>query len=315
MRRIKSGLGAVVILIAVPVAAAATETARVVTTFKPIHALATQVMAGIGQPELLIEGAASPHTYALRPSDTKRANAADIFVRVSAQMEPFTQRLVRTLSKSVRVVTLEETPGLTLLSKRDSATFETHRHGGKAHAHDRGDKGAARDPHIWLDPDNAKVIVNALARIFAERWPAHRERFEANAAKSVADIDRLAHSLERELAPLRDRPFIVFHDAYQYLERRFGLLAVGSITVSPEVSPSAKRLSEIRRKITELGAVCVFSEPNYEARVTLSVIEGTSAWTAQLDPEGLLTPPGSEHYARMMEALAAGLKGCLAQRP
>jgi zinc transport system substrate-binding protein len=308
--------------------AAAAET-RVVVTLKPIHGLVARVMEGVDTPELLIKGAASPHTYSLKPSEARALNKAAIFFRVSEDIEPFTGKIVKSLPKSVRVVTLAEAPGVARLDKRTGETFEAHAHGEDDHDdHDHGKKkaskddhgghehhaeGAVRDGHVWLDPRNARAMVAEIASVLAEAAPGDAAKLRDNAARLTAEIDTLEAEIARDLETVKGRPFVVFHDAYQYFERRFGLTAVGSITVSPEVQPSAKRLAEIRAKITSLDATCVFAEPRFSTKLVAAVTEGARARAGTLDPEGATVKEGPNAYFDLMRGLAAGLRGCLHQ--
>lgn len=298
----------------------------VVVTIKPIHGLVARVMEGVGEPRVLIGGSASPHTFSMKPSDARALNKANVFFRVSERIEPFTGKITESLPKSVRVVTLAEAPGVELLNARTSGTFEAHAHdddddhegeqhagekeaGHDEHAHEK----EARDHHIWLDPKNAKAIVAEIARVMTEASPEDAERIKANASRLEADIDALSAELGKDLAAARGKPFVVFHDAYQYFERRFGLEAVGSITVSPDVQPSAKRLIEIRNKIKTLSAVCVFAEPQFKPKLVAAVTEGTSARSGTLDPEGQTIQAGPDAYFTLMRGLSEGLKSCLNQ--
>ncbi len=297
---------------------------KVVATIKPIHALATAVMRGAGEPKLLIDGAGSPHTFTLKPSDAKALNAANVFLRVSESLEPFTGRLVKSLPVTVRVVTLEATPGLTLHALRTGETFEAdvHESAGKAgHNHGAGHQHhrplpkatvVPIDGHVWLDPTNAKLIASAIAEALAAAAPDQAATFRANAAEFGRQLDQLDAELAEALKPVAGKPYIVFHDAYQYLERRYGLTPAGSVTVSPDVPPSAKRLTDLRRKIAGLKATCIFAEPQFAPRVIDTIIEGTAARRGTLDPLGAAIPAGADQYAKLMRALAADLKSCLA---
>jgi zinc transport system substrate-binding protein len=153
-------------------------------------------------------------------------------------------------------------------------------------------KGDAIDGHAWLDPDNAKAMVDRVQQALGAKYPDHAPVFKANAATLATRLDALAAELDGELKPIADKPYIVFHDAFQYLERRYGLNVVGSISINPEVPPSAKRLTDLRRKIQSLGAVCVFAEPAFDRRPVDNLIEGTSARTGTLDAEGSSLDPG-----------------------
>lgn len=285
---------------------------KVVVTSKPIHALVAGVMSGASTPALLVDGPASPHSYAMKPSDAQKVHQADIFFRMSEGLEPFTAKLVKSLPSRVRVATLEDARGLKLLERRSVGTFEEHeRHGGREHGHGHGGKTDSHDSHVWLDTDNAKAMVNEIAVVLAEVAPAHAVTFKANAAGLNEKLNALAREIERELNPLAGKPFIVYHDAFQYLEKRFGLTAAGSITVAPDVRPSGKRLAELRRRVAKLGAVCVFAEPQLEPKVTSAIVEGTRAKTGTLDPEGTALQAGPDLYFTLMRNLAADLKACL----
>jgi zinc transport system substrate-binding protein len=287
---------------------------KVVVTIKPLHALVAQVMAGVGSPELLVKGAASPHSYALKPSEARALNNADLIFRVSETVEAFMGKVAKSLSQRVELVTLQDAPGMKLLALRAGATFEPHSHGKGSehgHRHAKPHKGDAVDGHAWLDPDNAKIMTDRIRQVLAAKYPEHAAVFKANAAALEARLDALAAELEGDLAPIADKPYIVFHDAFQYLERRFGLNVVGSISISPDVPPSARRLTELRRKIQSLGAVCVFAEPSFDRRLVDSLMEGTSARTGTLDAEGGSLDPGPDLYFALMRKLAGALKGCL----
>ena len=284
---------------------------EVVVTIKPIHSLVARVMQGVGTPLLLVEGSASPHSFALRPSQVRAIDRAAVFIRVSERLEPFTGKLVRALPDDVRLVSVIDAPGLRLLHQRLSGTFEPHDHAGEEASAGENDRASA-DSHIWLDPDNARAIGRYVAEVLGARFPEHAAQFKLNAEQLDRDLEVLTAELGATTAPLRHRPFVVFHDAYQYFDRRFDLDAVGSITVTPEVQPSAKRLIELRSKIRDLNAVCVFAEPLFQPRLVSALTEGTDARAGTLDPEGLGLAPGPQLYFVLMRNLAAGLKACLA---
>jgi zinc transport system substrate-binding protein len=287
--------------------------AEVVVTIKPLHALVARVMAGAGTPHLLVQGALSPHAYALKPSDAARLGTADIFIRMSDAMEPFTARIVKSLPRRVHVVTLADTPGLRLLSRRTGALFaapaEGHGHShAPGHSHDHG----TMDGHAWLDPVNARLMVDRIAEALGKRAPAETATFRANAAQLKDDLDALSAELARDLAPVAGKPYVVFHDALQYFEQRYGLKAVGAIAVSPEVPPGARRLSVLRRQIVEQKAACIFAEPHLDTRLVAAVAEGTRARVGTIDPEGIRLEAGPDHYFALLRGLARDLKACLA---
>lgn len=291
---------------------------KVVATIKPIHALVAGVMEGAGAPDLLVTGAASPHTFALKPSNARALNAATVVFRVSAAVEPFTVKIASALPPSVRVVTLSESPGVRRLPVRRGTTFEAHDH---SHDHEHhGDVAnstatIAYDGHVWLDPKNAKAMVKEIARVLAEAAPQSAALFTRNADRLVGEIDALDAELDADLVAARGKPYVVFHDAYQYFEDHYRLSPVAALTVGPDVQPGAKRISEIRAKIAKVGAQCVFAEPQFPAKVMHAITEGTKIRFGALDPEGALVEPGTGAYVALMRNLANNLRGCLAREP
>lgn len=302
---------AAAVLIEAPSAFAAAP--KVVVTIKPVHAIVSAIMLGAGSPALLVEGSASPHTFTLKPSGAKAINEAHLFIRVGESLEPFTRKIAAALPSGVKLLTLIEAPGMTLLDRRQSGTFEPHLDHDADEHHDDHDDADAKDGHIWLDPENAKVIASVVAGALSQIDPEDAALFEANRTHVTAKIDAMTSDIAAKLQPLAGKPFVVFHDAYHYFEKRFGLAAAGSVTISPDVQPSAKRLSEVRDKIISLGAACVFSEPSFQPNLIAAVIEGTNAKSGQLDPEGALSAPGPDLYGNLMQGLAANFKACFDQ--
>jgi zinc transport system substrate-binding protein len=318
-----------------PALARAAEPPAVIASIKPIHSLAAAVMQGVGTPGLLVQGAASPHSYAMRPSDAARLNAAQVVFWIGPALEAFLVKPVASLAGDASVLELEEIPGLTLYPPREGGVWAPHAHEGEEHAGDEhegedehaeeehaeeeheeeghGHEAGTVDAHLWLDPDNAKTIAAAMAETLAAADPANAAAYHANAADLATRIDALDAELMAELAPVRDRPFIVFHDAYQYFEAHYGLSAAGSITVSPDQPPGAKRLSEIRATIAERGTACVFREPQFEPALIDLVIEGSGARQGELDPEAAALNEGPELYFEMMRGLARSIAGCLGE--
>jgi zinc transport system substrate-binding protein len=298
-----------VVLLAGSAAAAAADS-KVVVTIKPLHALVGQVMGQTGTPELLVQGANSAHTYALKPSDAAKLNRADLFFRMSDIMEPFTAKLARSLPKRVQLVTLQDTRALKLYKRRTGSTFEDE-HDHDDHGHDHGHGHGSLDGHAWLDTANAKLMAARIAQVLSAKDPGNAKVYRANAVALGAKLDALDAELKGELAPVAGKPFVVFHDALQYFERRYGLRAVGSIAISPEVPPSAKRLSTLRKRVASLGAVCVFAEPQFDTRLADNVVEGTKARIGTIDPEGSKIDAGPDLYFALLRNLARDLKACL----
>lgn len=285
---------------------------NVLVTIKPIHSLAAAILAGVAEPKLLLNGAASPHSYALKPSDAKAVSEADALILVSKNFETFLEKPIAALSAKARIVDLERTPGLRLLPVREAGLKETRDE--EAGEHGRHEHGGF-DVHFWLDPLNAIAITRHLAQEFAAMDPEHEAQYLANARKLEAALTSLDAELKTTLAGLSDRPFIVFHDVTQYLETRYGLHAAGSITLSPEREPGARRLAAIRAKIEKANAICVFSEPEFPPKLVQMLTAGTDAKRGVLDEVGAAIPPGPGQYFDLMRTDAASLATCLRSSP
>lgn len=293
---------------------ACAEVPRVVASIKPVHALVAAVMGDLGMPALIVKGAASPHTYSLRPSDAAALQAADLVFWTGHGLELFLEDAITTLAPRAAIVELAASPGITLLPPREGGTFEPHAHDEGDHDHEEGHDHAHEaeaDMHFFLDPENAKVMVREIVAGLSAADPEHAATYAENGRAQIADLEALLEQTRARLEPLADRPFVVFHDAYQYFERRFDLEVVGSITVSPEVTPGADRIAEIRTRLRTLDAACVFAEPQFDPRIVEVLIEGSSARAGVLDPEGAAVPEGPRAYRELIEALAAGLIECL----
>ncbi|HDZ73057.1 MAG TPA: zinc ABC transporter substrate-binding protein [Aurantimonas coralicida] len=290
-------------------AADAGSAPAVVASIKPIHSLVAGVMEGVGEPMLIVQGAGSPHTYRMKPSEAAALQSADVVFWAGAYLEAFLVKPLATLGADARNVELVDAPGVERLPLREGGAFETD-----AHEDENADEAAhdeAFDTHVWLDPVNAKAMVGAIEATLAAVDPAHAETYAANADKLEARLDGLIATIAGNLADVKGRPYIVFHDAYQYFERRFAMPAAGSITVSPETPPGARRIAELQAKVKAVGATCVFAEPQFEPALVDVVIEGTEAKADVLDPEGAALKDGPELYFELIGNLAASLKDCL----
>ena len=326
--------------------ASADAAVRVVASIKPVHSLVSAVMAGVGEPHLIIRGAVSPHTFSMRPSDAAMLENARVVFLIGESLETSLARPIDTLAGNARVIALSEAQGLVRRPLREGGTFEAHGHGtdddhgrredeeheneehegeeheGEEHAkgngaadgdddHDAHRRGAF-DMHIWLDPVNAGAMARAIAGVLSEADPTNAGTYAANTQALLRRLEELTAQIAAEVAPVRGKPFIVFHDAYRYFEDRFGLTAAGSSVVSPDRSPGVRRISELRDKIRELGVTCVFAEPQFEPRLVDVIIEGTPARTGTVDPLGATIESGPELYFTLIRNMAASFKSCLA---
>lgn len=300
----------------------AAEPPRVVASIKPVQALAAAVMRGAGTPGLILSGNASPHAYALRPSDATALRQAELVFWIGPTLEGFLVKPLVALGQQAQAVALmHDTPDLKRLPLRRGGVWGTddHDHAQKdGHApeddrahedagHDDADSSAL-DAHIWLNPLNGAAMARHMAEVLAVRDPERADLYRANAAALTRDLDALDRALRHALEPYIKRPFIVFHDAYRYFEAQYGLSAAGAITVSPEQRPSARRLKALRHTIRARGAVCVFAEPQFQPALVQTVIEGTGARAGVLDPLGASLATGPDAYPQLLRNLATALR-------
>lgn len=310
-------------LIAFSVLPAQAEVPKVMASVQPLHSLVASVMKGIGEPGLVVSGAQSEHTYALKPSDARALQAAQVVVLVDENYETFLAKPLKSREGSLNVIALADLPGAHVLPTRKGGLWEEdedeheeehghdHEH---EHEHEHHHHHGAVDGHLWLDPANARLLVTAVADRLAELDPPHAAAYHANAEATVTRLEQLDGQLKATLAPVKDKPFVVFHDAYQYVEKRYGLSAAGAITVDPERPPSAHRLAELRDRLKQAGAACVFREPQFPAPIVQTLADAAGARVGVLDPQGADIPIGPDQYFTLMTRLAGSLASCLAAK-
>jgi zinc transport system substrate-binding protein len=281
---------------------------NVIVSIKPIHSLVASIMKGVGEPGLIVDGVASPHTYQMKPSDATRLQNAEIVFWVGHDLEKFMEKPLETLGSKATIVELDDAPGLIKLPTRESGTFEPHADGDEHHEGE-----VEYDLHLWLNTDNAKAMAAQIEKTLVSADPENAQHYTKNLNDLNANLDSLSEQIKQTVAPIKDKPFIVFHDAYQYFEKEFGVAVAGSITVSPENIPGAARISEIREKVKSLKSTCVFAEPQFEPKLITVVLEGTDAKTGTLDPEAGALKAGEGLYGEMMMGIATSLKNCLSK--
>lgn len=272
---------------------------HVLATIKPIHSLAAGVMQGVGTPELLIGGAASVHSYSFRPSDARKIASASLIFEIGPDLETYLTAPIKNLSHG-KVVALAMAPGVVRLPAREGGLWQHE-----------ADHHAPYDPHLWLSPQNAIAMTRAIAAALETADPTHRTVYESNAARQIATLTRLDRDLQKQLQPFRNRRYIVFHDAYQYFEHRYGLSPAGSVAVAPDRPVGPQRLSALRQTIANGRAACLFREPQFPPRLIDTLNEGHAIRVGVLDPLGADIPPGAALYPTLLRQLAQSLSKCL----
>jgi zinc transport system substrate-binding protein len=277
-------------------------TPTVLATIKPVHALVAGVMRGLAAPELLIQGAQSEHSYALKPSDAEKIGNAQIVFEIGPDLETYLVHPLAILAPRAQIVVLERTPGVNLLPARRGGLWDVGDHSGDG----------PTDPHIWLDPENAIAMTRKIASVLAKVDPSHGAIYAANRDRQISGLTELETSLQADLGVVRGRPYLVFHDAYQYFERRFGLTPLGAVTVAPDRPVGPRRIEALRGMVQQGHIACVFREPQFSPRLIDSLVEGTTARTGVLDPLGAAIPPGPDLYRKLLLELTQSLRSCMA---
>ncbi|MFW8596124.1 zinc ABC transporter substrate-binding protein [Cribrihabitans neustonicus] len=328
--------------------AARAEVPRVAADILPVHGLVARVMQGLGEPDLVVPPGASPHGYAMRPSEARALSQADVVFWLGEPLTPWLTDALSELASDAAQVELISAPGTRVMEVRSGALFaadsdhdasdghDAHadpevQNDQERHAHEAGheedggqvseeakvslEDGLAHahtgaDPHAWLLPENALVWLDVVAAELAAADPANAEAYAANAAAGKAEIAAAAEEVSAALAPVRERAVIVFHDAYQYFEAGFGLRTAGAIAMSDAASPSPSRIAELRDAAGELGVACVFSEPQFNPGLVAAVAEGSGAGTAVLDPMGSHLEPGAQFYPALLRDLGQAVAAC-----
>jgi zinc transport system substrate-binding protein len=310
---------------------------KVVASIKPLHSLISYVMDGVGTPDIIIDGSSSPHTFQLKPSHASMLQEADIVFWIGEDLESFLETPLDSIAKNAKRVTLMDSNEIDLLKFREKNVFDDHDEHGDEHdehgdehdehgdehdehgdehdehgdEHDDHHDGHAHgefDIHFWLDPEIAKTIVTIVARELSEIDVANKSTYEANAKKAINDLDTLIAETRSKINS--DATYIVFHDAYQYFEKRFGIEVIGALTVNPEVLPGAKQLAEIREVIEHEKVNCLFSEPQFNPSIAKTIAQDTGVKASVLDPLGAELNPGKDLYFDLIGDMASSFESC-----
>ena len=322
MKKLKEIPLILTILSLVTFIAPANADVKVVTSIKPLHSLASYLMDGVGKPDLIVDGYASPHGFSMKPSHAKMLQNADLIFWIGEDLENFLEKPLSSIAKKAEKIELIEIKGLNVLKFRERNIFDEDDHDDhddhakKEDDHDDHDghddhEGHAHgeyDPHIWLDPLNAKVILKEMTEHLIENDSKNASTYKSNLDKALKDIDKLTMDVMTELN--QSVASIVFHDAYQYFEKRFNVNILGAFTVNTDVMPGAEQLAEIREIIEHDKVSCVFSEPQFNPDIIKAVAKDMNIKTGVIDPLGATLKPGKDLYFDLIRNMSASFKGC-----
>ncbi|AZD76683.1 Zinc ABC transporter, substrate-binding protein ZnuA [Pseudomonas chlororaphis subsp. aurantiaca] len=278
---------------------------RVLTSIKPLQLIAAAVQDGIAVPEVLLPPGASPHNYALRPSDVRKVQSVELLYWIGPDMESFLPRVLK--GRSLPSLAVQDLSGLKLRHFAE----DNHSHAEEADEHDHDHRPGSLDAHLWLSPVNARVIADRMAADLSAADPANAARYQSNAKAFDARLDALDARLKARLAPIAGKPYFVFHEAFDYFEDAYGLKHAGVFSVAAEVQPGAQHVAAMRTRLQEVGKTCVFSEPPLRPRLAETLVAGLPVKLAELDALGGYTPATAQGYEQVLEKLGNDLAGCL----
>ena len=291
---------------------------KVVTTIQPLHSLISNVMGNKGKLDLILEGTASPHSFTLKPSHAKMLENADAIFWIDKDLESFLEKPLKSIPKKAKVIHLMDISGLEIHKFREKNIYGGHddhdKHGHKEDKHDDHDKhGHAHahgefDVHIWLDPNNAKVIVKEVANQLATLDSKNSDFYKENSKKTINKLDNLINKIDKSIN--KKASFVTFHDAYQYFEKRFGVEALGALTINTDIQPGAKQIEEIQHLVEDKNIKCIFSEPQFNPKLINMIAKSSGAKTGILDPLGSSYKPGNDLYFNLINDLYENLNKC-----
>ncbi|WP_367082270.1 zinc ABC transporter substrate-binding protein [Pseudomonas sp. HOU2] len=278
---------------------------KVLTSIKPLQLIAAAVQDGVAIPEVLLPPGASPHNYALRPSDVRKVQSVDLLYWIGPDMEGFLPRVLN--GRTLPSVAVQDLPGMKLRRFAE----DSHSHAEDADEHDHDHRPGTLDAHLWLSPVNARVIADKMATDLSAADPANAERYQSNAKAFDERLDALDARLKKRLAGIEGKPYFVFHEAFDYFEDAYGLKHTGVFSVAAEVQPGAQHVAAMRKRLQEVGKTCVFSEPPLRPRLAETLVAGLPVKLAELDALGGYTPATAQGYEQVLEKLGNDLAGCL----
>ena len=278
---------------------------KVLTSIKPLQLIAAAVQDGVAIPEVLLPPGASPHNYALRPSDVRKVQSVDLVYWIGPDMEGFLPRVLN--GRTLPSVAVQDLPGLKLRRFAE----DSHSHAEEADEHDHDHRPGSLDAHLWLSPMNARVIANKMAADLSAVDPANAARYQSNLKAFDERLDALDLRLKARLAGIAGKPYFVFHEAFDYFEEAYGLKHTGVFSVAAEVQPGAQHVAAMRTRLQEVGKTCVFSEPPLRPRLAETLVSGLPVKLAELDALGGYTPATAQGYEQVLEKLGNDLAGCL----
>ncbi|MEK1908738.1 MAG: zinc ABC transporter substrate-binding protein [Pseudomonas chlororaphis] len=278
---------------------------RVLTSIKPLQLIAAAVQNGIAVPEVLLPPGASPHNYALRPSDVRKVQSVELLYWIGPDMESFLPRVLK--GRTLPALAVQDLPGLKLRHFAE----DNHSHAEEADEHDHDHRPGSLDAHLWLSPVNARVIADRMAADLSAADPANAARYQSNAKAFDQRLDALDARLKARLALISGKPYFVFHEAFDYFEDAYGLKHAGVFSVAAEVQPGAQHVAAMRARLQQVGKTCVFSEPPLRPRLAETLVAGLPVKLAELDALGGYTPATAQGYEQVLEKLGNDLAGCL----
>lgn len=306
---------------------------KVLTSIKPLQLIAAAIQDGAGQPAVLLPPGASPHHYALRPSDLRQVREARLVYWIGPDLEAFLPAVLK--ERQGPSLAVQELPGLHLrrfgaehADAHDDDHGDEHEHehehahahgeeqgGEPEYAHDHDHRPGSLDAHLWLSPANARVIAARVAADLSQADPANASRYASNLKAFESGLAAKDQALRAQLAPLAGKPYFVFHEAFDYFEEAYGLSHRGVFALGADVQPGARHVAAMRDELKAAGPTCVFTEPPLQPKIATTLSSGLPVTLVELDPLGARIPANAGGYAQLLQNVADTLGGCLGKLP
>lgn len=293
--------------------AAADEKPRIVVSIFPIYDLVRRVAGPDADVLLLLPPGRNEHSFDPTPRDVETTAKAKLGVMVGLGLDPWMEKLVKEAAPKARLLKVgDRVP--TLPIKDDPVGASEHAHD-EDHDHDKGhhedhddhdhEKGAL-DPHVWLDPQRAQLIVRAVAEELGRADPGHVLGYRERATALDRDLATLDKETEAKIKALPKRGFVTFHGSFQYFAERYKLDILAVIEPFPGAQPSGDYVTKVLKVVKEKNAPALFSEPQLDPRPATVIAGEAKIPVGVLDPVG--GGPETDSYEKLIRYDAAQLE-------
>ncbi|QIQ21085.1 zinc ABC transporter substrate-binding protein ZnuA [Zophobihabitans entericus] len=285
--------------------------AKIISSIKPVGFITEAIAYDVVETDILLPDGASPHSYALRPLDVQKIKSADLVIWIGKDLETFLPNILKNVDdrEQLQLFGVKGVEAL-LYSDEDEHDHE-HENEESEHEHEHDHEHGEFDTHIWLSPEIAKAVAVAIHERLLILFPDKKVQLDANLSSFLSQVTETEQVIAKKLISVQNSGYFVFHDAYGYFERQFGLKHLGHFTLNPEIQPGVQKVYQIKQQLLKEQAVCVFREPQFNPAIIDKVISGTHVRSGILDPLGMDIPVSKDAYTHFLNTLTQQWLNCL----